>query len=701
MSIPIQLKDSPLISDWLTFDFDQHITVLTGRVELGQGNLTALLQIAAEELDAPIKFMSILGGDTTRTPNEGFTSGSLSIVQSGMAIRWAASAARHLLLKHAQPLLQKPLDMLSIIEGVVQQNDKPTLLSIWELAKKVNFDVPVVDHASPKPHHERRLVGTSVPRVDLVDRIMGSPFVHDLKFDGLLYGRPVHPPSMSCVLEKIDMAQLRMRPGVVKAIRDGSFVGVIAQNEVDAIAAANWAHKNATWRSIPTSNLDPIKEIELSDEASEIVHTTGNLEAVKGKVFSTTVSRPYLSHGSIGPSAAVAQWQDGKLKVWSHTQGVFPLQSALAMVFGIPVNSIEVFHRAGSGCYGHNGADDVALDAALLARDVDGQPVKVVWSRADEFRCSPLAPGMVTKVTATLNSEQKIIGMEVMANSAPHGNRPGRSGSPNLRAAAYLDHPFIPAKSADVPLANGGGADRNAVPLYAIENLNISKRVVHNLPYRTSSMRGLGAFLNVYAIETLMDQIAFEVGEDPFDFRIRHLADPRACDVIERVREMAKKIITASTQEGVGWGLGFAKYKNTAAYCAIVVRVEVIETVHVSHVYAVVDTGEVINPDGAINQTEGGILQSMSWTLKESIKFDGPSVSTENWLDYPILKFSELPEVHVSLIDRPECPPLGCAEAAQGPIAAAIGNAVFNAIGVSVPNLPLTKDALLKAALQD
>jgi CO/xanthine dehydrogenase Mo-binding subunit len=321
----------------------------------------------------------------------------------------------------------------------------------------------------------------------------------------------------------------------------------------------------------------------------------------------------------------------------------------------------------------------------------------VVWSRADEFRCAPLGPGMATRARAVLGADGRIAAMEVVANSAPHGNRPGRNGAPNLRAAAYLETPFPVPRSADIQLAGGGGAERNAVPAYAIRNLRIAKRIVHEVPLRTSSLRALGGFANVYAIETLMDRMAHARGEDPTAFRLRHLDDPRARAVIEAVAADSAARRGAPRQEGAGWGLGFARYKNTAAWCAIMARIEVEEAIRITDVFAALDAGEVVNPDGAVNQTEGGIIQAASWTLKEALRFDGTIVATASWSEYPILTFSEVPAIAVRLIDRPEEPPLGCAEAAQGPTAAAIGNALRDAIGVHVDDLPLRRDAIIAA----
>ena len=688
MKVPPPLARAPLITDWVRFAPGRRLDVLSGRVELGQGNMTALAQMAADELDVDPDAVSITGADTTRTPDEGFTSGSMSVVQGGMAIRFAASAARHVLLAEAAKLLQQDVGALTIVDGAVLRDGLDAELDLWRLAETADLAVPVLDHAAPKPPQER-------PRIDIAGRVTGHPFVHDLAPEGLLHGRPVHPPALSSRLVSLDIDGLKARPGVVAVVRDGSFVGVVAETEYQAILAARWAANRAEWATETPVPADPVAAIGASEEAVEVVHAAGgDPSGIQGRVFETAVSRQYLSHAPIGPSAALARWEDGHLSVWSHSQGVYPLREALAMVFGISGTDIDVIHHPGSGCYGHNGADDVALDAALMARAVPGRPVLVVWARADEFRNAPLGAGMVTRIRAVTGDDGRIAAMDVIANSAPHGNRPGRNGSPNLRAAAYLEPP---ARSADIPLSNGGGADRNAVPGYAIPNLRIAKRVVHEVPYRTSSLRALGGHLNVYAIETLMDDIAAELGEDPVAFRLAHLDDARARAVIEAVAADVGPAFGAEGGEGSGWGLGYARYKNTAAYCAIAARVEVEESVRVTDVFAAIDPGEAINPDGIVNQTEGGILQAASWALKEAVRFDGPAVATETWLDYPILTFSEVPRVSVRVLARPEEPPLGCAEAAQGPMSAALGNAVFRALGARARDLPLTRDAIVAA----
>ncbi|WP_170134910.1 xanthine dehydrogenase family protein molybdopterin-binding subunit [Acuticoccus kandeliae] len=699
MKRPSPLDGAPLIRDWIGFSSGR-VEVYSGRVELGQGNLTALAQIAAEELDVDLAFVNITGADTTRTPNEGVTAGSLSIAIGGMALRKAASAARHVLLAEAARLLQSAPDGLTIENGVVLRDGEDVGLTLWRVADTADLAVPVADHAAPKPPEARRLAGTSAARIDLEARVFGHPFVHDLAPEGLLYGKAIHPPTMTARLGPFDLDALRARPGVVDAVLDGSFLGLVAESETEALAAARWAANRAQWSDAGEAPDDPVAAVAGSQEPLVMVHELGDVTEAMGTAYEATVSRPYLSHGSIGPSAALAQWRDGRLEVHTHSQGVYPLRGALALVFGMDAAAIDVIHTPGSGCYGHNGADDVALDAALIARIVPGRPVLVVWSRADEFARAPLAPAMVTRARAIVSDSGAFSAFEVVVNSPPHGNRPGRATSPNLRAAAYLATPFPPDRSADLPVTAGGGADRNATPLYSAASLSIAKRIVHDLPYRTSSMRALGATINILAIETLMDEIAEERGEDSVAFRLTHLEDPRARAVIEAVVADAGDPLDTEGGEGAGWGLGFARYKNIAAYCAILARIEVDEEVRVTDVFAVVDTGEIINPDGVINQIEGGIIQAISWSLKEAVRFDGRRVATETWLDYPILRFTEVPNIAVRLLSRPDAPPLGCAEAAQGPMTAAIGNALSRAIGVRVTALPFTRDRVIEAMMQ-
>jgi len=324
-----------------------------------------------------------------------------------------------------------------------------------------------------------------------------------------------------------------------------------------------------------------------------------------------------------------------------------------------------------------------------------GVPVRVLWSRADDFQASPAGCAMVVRTEASLDAAGRIASLSLAALSQPHARRPGRGGFAELTNAALLDPPLPVPVPEDVPPQRGDGAARNATPLYTVPNLHVEKRILKQWPVRTSALRGLGAYANVYALEALMDELAEAAGQCPVAFRIAHLEDKRAADTIARATEMAGW--PGPHGNGDAIGIGFAQYKNKSAYCAVAARIHLDEEVRLVNVYAAVDCGEAINPDGIRNQIEGSIIQSASWTLKEAIAIDGDRIATDGWQAYPILTFSEVPSIEVDLMDRPEAPPLGVGETAVGPTAAAIGNAVKRALGVRVVDLPLSRDAIRAA----
>jgi len=406
-------------------------------------------------------------------------------------------------------------------------------------------------------------------------------------------------------------------------------------------------------------------------------------------------TRPFIAHASIAPSCAVAQWTDGALHVWTHSQGVYNLQAELRLIFP-DCKDIIVEHVEGAGCYGHNGADDVALDAALLARAAGDRPVRLQWSREDELTRAPMGAGMAVEIEADLDADGEIVGWRHDVWSNGHVSRPGRSGTPTLLAGSELARPFAPYISINPPLATGGGAQRNAVPIYDLPSWDITSHRLLTMPLRTSALRTLGAFANVFAIESFLDEVAARRGEDPLALRLRYLRNPRMRAVLETAA--AKAGWTAwRKREGSGHGIGCAQYKNAAAYCAVVAEVDVAQEVRVRRLVIAVDAGEVINPDGVINQIEGGAIQATSWTLKEAVRFDSTRVISDSWESYPILRFSEVPRVDVAIVARPDERPLGVGEAAHSPTAAAIGNAVFDALGVRVRDLPITRDRLMAA----
>ena len=407
-------------------------------------------------------------------------------------------------------------------------------------------------------------------------------------------------------------------------------------------------------------------------------------------------SRPFLAHASAAPSCAIAQWSESQLHVWTHSQGIFNLRADLAIALARPPESIVVEHAEGAGCYGHNGADDAAFDAALLARAAAGRPVRVQWSRADELAWGPAGAAMAIDIEADLDSGGRSVGWRHELWSNGHVSRPGRGKIPTLLAASHLGEPFPRVVAGNPPLTGGGGAERNAIPLYDFPAWRITNHRLTEMPIRTSSLRSLGAFANVFAIESFLDELAAERGEDPVALRLRHLEDARARAVIETAAARAGWS-TWRKQEGVGHGIGFARYKNMGAYCAVIAEVEGEADVRVRRLVAAVDVGEVINPDGVANQIEGGAIQAASWTLKEAVRFDRTRITSDRWESYPILRFSEVPAVEIEIIARPEEKPIGAGEAAHGPTAAAIANAVFDALGVRVRDLPITRERVIAA----
>lgn len=692
------LLDNPNCADWLDFSRDGKVLLRTGKVEIGQGILTALVQIAADELDIDPERFEVLSGHTRLGPLEGQTSSSLSIEVTGRAVRQAASAVRHQLAAEAAKLLQAQADEITFVDGAVRAGGRETPLTSWSLAKNVDLAVPVMDHAAPKKSAERRVIGTSLPRRDLRAKAVTAAFIQDIALEGMLHGRVLQPPSPMSRIKTFDQNALQSRFGDVKIVRNGSFIGVIAEREEIAIRAIQAAARVVEWDDGGAVPGDVIAAIAETDAEEQVVFEEGAAGQGTGNEVSITVRKAFMAHASIGPSCAIATWRDGHLEVYTHTQGPHGLRDAMGIVFDMdPLANVTVIHKPGAGTYGHSGQDDVALDAALLAKEVPGTPVRVLWSRADDFVGSPLGPGMAVTASARLGADGKLASFAITSNSQPHAQRPGRNGIAGMTAAELLDPPFPTECSDDVPMARGGGTERNALPLYRIPSVRVAKRIIKDLPIRTSALRGLGAYANVFTIEALMDDAAAAAGADAVQFRLDHLDDERARAVISRAATMAGW--PGDESDGAALGIGFAQYKNKSAYCAVAVRVELDAEVRVTHAWGCADAGEVINPDGLMNQVEGGIIQATSWTLKEAIQFDGDKVVSDSWGTYPILKFSEVPEIEVDLLDHPELPPLGAGETSIGPTAAAIGNAVRRALGVRVTRLPITRDAIVAATM--
>jgi CO/xanthine dehydrogenase Mo-binding subunit len=693
---PGSLEKNPKLSLWLRVHRDGKVSIYSGKVEIGQGILTALAQIAAEELGLTLERIRMVAADTSVSPDEGVTSGSLSIQDSGAALRRACAQARALLLDRAAARLGATPGSLRVEDGSVQAAGRST--SFWECADDALFDCEVDETVATRSPRDHQIVGKAAQRRDLPDKIAGRPrFIQDMALRDMLYGRVVRPAHGFAGLDSLDDTKVKSIPGLAAIVRDGGFVGVIAEREDAAISAmqvlrqaASWGNDGSLPRDIHAWLREHVAEHRVISEKED---AAAKSRAVR--TLEASYTKPYISHASIGPSCAIAQFEGDKLTVWSHSQGIFNLRRDLALALGMREEAIVVRHVEGAGCYGHNGADDVALDAALLARAARGRPVQVQWMRDDEFAWAPCGPAMAFALRAALDSQGDIVDWQHELWSNGHSSRPGRAENPALLAAWHLAKPSERPSAINMPLP-AGAADRNAIPLYDFANQRVVNHYVREMPVRTSALRSLGAYANVFAIESFMDELAQAAEIDPIAFRLRHLKDPRGRAVIDAVARRAEWDRWKPV-EGRGHGIGFAKYKNLGAYCAAIAEVDVGREVRVIRLVLAVDVGLVINPDGVINQIEGGAIQSTSWTLKEQVKLEARGIASLGWEDYPILKFSEVPAVEVELIDRPELPAVGAGEAAQGPTGAAIANAVAHALGLRVRDLPLTSERIIAA----
>jgi nicotinate dehydrogenase subunit B len=697
--LPGSLADDPALDSWIAVNRDGTVTVYTGKVEIGQGIKTAVAIVAAEELDVSIARIRVQCADTALTPDEGTTSGSQSMQNSASAIRQAAAECRQVLLAAAAEALKVPAEDLTVDDGMVRSRQTNRQTDYWTVFGGKSFGRDADGSAKPKSPYAHKLVGGRTGRLDLPAKVFGETvFVQDMELPNMVHGRVVRPTSQRMTLASVDTAKIAAMPGVLGVHRDGGFLAVVAATEIEAVRARAALAEAARWTLTGEANPDEdrlydwlveqetidkgvVKGVQVDEVPPETPDATGTVESVYAK--------PYILHASLAPSCAIAEIKAGRLTVWTHSQGVYPLRGALASVLGIKPESIRCVHVEGAGCYGHNAADDVALDAALLARAFPGKPVRVQWHRDDEHGWEPFSTPMVVTTRAGLDGEGKVGNWRMDLWSHNHGQRPqALPDRSSLLAAGALEKPWAP--TAKRPSAGKeGGEHRNAWPGYDFDAPKVAKHFAPASTFRCSSMRGLGAFCNVFAIESTMNELAARSGQDPVAFRLKHLSDPRARAVVEAAAEL------------IGWepkrgqGIAYGRYKNLAAYCAVAVEVTIDKAtgaIRVLRAAAGVDVGEAVAPDNVINQIDGGIVQATSWTLKERVRFGPAEITSRDWASYPILTFPEAPVVQTRVLNQPGEPFLGVGEASQGPTPAAIAAAVFQLTGVNLREMPFTPE---------
>ncbi len=683
------------LDSFLAIDKDGNVTVFSGKVDLGTGLRTALTQMIADELDVPMKSVSVIEGDTALTPDQGPSFGSLGIQNGGVQIRLAAATARRALLQQAALILKQPEDGLTIKNGVVH-GAAGAQLSYGQIIGGKSFALKVDSTAVIKPPSDRKLVGTSVKRLDIPAKVTGRfTYMQDFRLPGMLHGRVVRPPAIGASLLSVDESSVAAIPGLVKLVRIGNFLGVVATSEWGAIQAARTLKATwSDWQGLPEQaklwefvrNSKVVKQ----ENTSQTGDVATGLEGA-AKKLSATYQFAIHTHGSIGPSCAVAEFKDGVLTSWSASQATHNLRKQLAKMTELDIANVRCVYIDGSGCYGRNGHEDAAADAALLAR-ATGQPVRVQWMREDEHGWDPKGPPTLIDMEGGLDASGKAVawrGTFIIPS--------GGAGFVPLVAAGLSG---LPNDAGDSP---GGIQQDSAIP-YGIANVHTIIHRLEHTPFRPSWIRSPGRMQNSFANESFLDEMAFAAGQDPLAFRRAHLSDPRGLELLDRLEYLAKwqKRVGPVAQEGKlvrGTGIAYVKYELVRTYVGAVAEVEVDRAtgqIAVTRFFVTHDCGQIINPDGIRNQIEGNVIQTVSRTLMEELTFDRSHVTSLDWESYPILRFPAIPEVVIDLIDRPAEKPWGAGEPTAAIVPAAIGNAVFHATGVRLRSVPFTP-AKLKA----
>lgn len=689
------LTAAPWVADWLDLSAPGRVVIRTGKVELGQGVLTAFVQAAAQRLGLDPECIDVVSGVTGASPNEGYTAGSMSISHSATALEAACDTCIRRFVDHVAQRFGVEPDSVDVSDGRFSGPGVPEGISLWTIAADLGLAFEVDDSLHRPPDNSP---APSLARIDLRQKVAGSGMIHDIVTADMLHAHPLRPPRLGAKLDTGGLSESDRADLVI----DGSFVAVVDEDPLRATRKAQRLARRLRWTGgvelqpemLTAESLRglPHEQIELGQQAPE----DEDLETI-----TAVYRRPFLLHASIGCVAALARWtHDGRLEVTSQTQGPYPLRGALAALFGVDASAVTVTHAPGAGCYGHNGADDVAADAALVARHFPGRTVRVMWSRAEELASSPLASAGDAIVSAQLDAAGKPQAMTLDIASATHVRRPGSAPEGTLLGELHRAQATALPKPIELPEMHGFGGLRNAISSYAIPAQHAKLRLVDPPGLRTSALRGLGTHLNVFAIESFIDELALRAGADPLDYRLSITEDARARAVMARVAEDADWAQRPEPGTGEGYGIAYSRYKNRAAYAAMIAKVSVDETVRVDKIWCCADAGRVINLDGLRNQIEGGIVQSASWALFEEVRLTETGTLPQSWQDYPIMRFSEVPAISLEVIDSADPVPLGAGEVAVGPTTAAIANAVAHALGVRLRSLPLSRERVMAALLE-
>jgi nicotinate dehydrogenase subunit B len=697
--IPASLRTNPSLDRWVRIEPDGTIRIAFGKMEYGQGVFTSLAQMAADELDVPFERLRVAAAATGDIPDEGLTVGSMTTETSGASLRQACAEVRALFVAAAADRLGCALDELDIRDGQVVRAGAPTGETYWTLADAVDLAREPTGEATWKTPDQLREVGRSQRRLDLPPKVFGQAFLHDLILPGMRHARVLRQPSPQARFAGLDEAAVRRAAGEdVDILVEAAFVALICATEPAAVRALRAADASARWtglRDVPPTTAEPasFKDMPHAD------HAAGDPppEHSNRRRLSATFSKPYISHGSMGPSMGLAQFQDGRLTIWTHNQGVYPMRALAARITGIEIAAIEVIHGQGPGCYGHNGADDPPIDAALIAVRRPGPPVRVQWRREDEFAYAPVGTAMLIELSAEIDASGRLVDYTAEIWNTPHTGARGTAVAESALPGYVAPGPQPPRLMPDGSRFSGGLL--NAIPSYDIPSKRTLEHVIDPPPIRTSSLRGLGGPPNCFAGEGFVDELAEAAAQDPHAYRLAMVSDPRGRAVLDKIAEMSEWSRRWETGSGRGLGIAYDRHRGMGAYCAVAAEVEVDAEVRLVKLWCACDGGLIINPDGAKNQLEGGMIMAASWALKEQVKLGGAGIASTTWDDYPILRFDEVPPVQIELLNTRDKRPFGLGEISQGPCMAAIANAVAHALGARLRDLPLTREKIAAALL--
>jgi nicotinate dehydrogenase subunit B len=690
--------DSTEVDSFLAIHPDGSVTVYTGKVDVGTGLRIAVRQMAAEELGLPVERVALVEGDTGLTPDQGGTGGSTGLTRGGSEVRQAAATARRALLNLGAEQLKRPAAELTLTDGQVRPAAGGPGVAIGTLIGGKPLSLKVDPKAPLQNPTRYQVVGKPLPRPDVPAKCTGkNVYLQDFTLPGMLHGRVIRPPAIGAKLLAVDETSIRDIPDV-KVVRIESFLGVVAADEWAAVRAARELKATwSEWQGLPGN--DGLERFvrESPIDRDQVLVTKGDPGAAlptAAKQLSASYRWPNQSHASLGPSCSVADLRPDGLTVWSSSQSTHGLRGTFAKMFGFDQSKVRVVYLDGAGSYGGNGNDDVAADAVLLSKAV-GKPVRVQWMRQDEHGWDPKGPQQFLDLRGGIDAQGRIVAWETqmwLPTTVP-GNRP-----------------FLGVDAAGITQAHGQGAgqiSQNGDPPYEASNVKVVVHWTKETPLRISNLRAPGKIANVFAVESFTDELAAAAGVDPVAFRLRGLGDPRGVEVLQRATQMidwqTRPSPNPTAAQGgvlVGRGVAYMRYKQSENYVAMAMEVAVDRAsgkIAVRRVTCAHDCGLVVNPDSLRNQIEGCIVQTLSRTLHEEVKFDRSRVTSVDWLSYPILTFPEVPNIEVALIDHPELPLLGAGEAATATVAAALGNAVFDATGVRLRTVPFTAERV-KAA---